>query len=145
MGTCGSTTELCPNSYSDKTTATVLLALGAAAMVDTPVYLALHDDYYRQLRNYGIAAIIQGATAMASGGLLLYYDQMPKGFDNNGNKITPGYDTWAWASLGIGAATTLTGIALTVADRYFHRRETRSWDRPMVSLTGAGVSLAGRF
>jgi hypothetical protein len=152
LGTCESTTQLCPTVYSDKTASTVLLAFGAAAVVDTPMYMVLHDDYYRQLRNYGIAAIVQGATAMASGGLLLYYDQMPKRFTTDPNtnqvvKVTSGYESWAWASFGLGAATAATGIALTIADRYFHARDTRSWDKPLVavSLTGTGISVAGRF
>jgi hypothetical protein len=147
LGTCGSTTQLCPSTYSDQSGGTVLLALGAAAMVAAPAWLALHDDYYRQLRSYGIAALLQGATAMASGGLLLYYNQMPKGFasgaDGSVVKITPGYEPWAQAAFAVGAITGATGIALLVADRFFHRRESRSWDKPMVSLTATGI--AGKF
>jgi hypothetical protein len=156
LGTCESPTQLCPHTYSEKTTGKIgfpVMTTGYAAM--GLGLLVGWIDADRPARLAGIQLAVDGVAVLVSGGLRYQTANYPIRFDQQPNgsvtKTTPEsirqQGTIGIAQMSVGGAFVVGGAALALVDQYVLRPRGRGAFAiaPGVSPSSVGLSAEGRF
>lgn len=147
IGTCLSSSHLCPQTYDHSTTGEVLEGAGGAFTLGGLFYVLIGSNG-EYVRDGGIGLLIAGATTVAGGAVLLYLNQFPINYGDTGGAPQPttiGLGTEGAAIIGGGAAAMVAGSIMLIVDQTKKHRNPAVSVIPRIGRGFGGFALAGSF